>query len=540
MISAESQKRFEFSISLGKKRNIKLKKEIDSFFDDEYGFEIPTNKKTLEDFLTNLKKVDETEYLKAKEITRISNILRFGYSVGALFPGTHGQFQTVTLGHTYTRHRLCHIWNYRKARIIRKTYFNFIRENIEHLQSTYKPVHIVLTLKRDKEGLYKGQKFYGSELAKQFNQMRKKLFWKIFVGGGEYGIETKKAKTVKGLHTHIHSFSLLYKNFNWIALRKASQKEIVELIRFFEPEYKVKKGYKHMQHLKEKLKWSGFRIGLFRAMVRHYWHKMTDSNQIHVEKLYTFKRDENGKFEFQYINTPEGVKQVRVKDYIHENSTPEHYTAGILECIKYHFKPDTIKNEKGNFDIPLILEILLNTKGQRLYSRFGILYKIQSLNFSKLEKEGDPDILRQEKPDENEDFEPVLKTQSIRETLGEICNPWTGEKAEKNDFALCLFDPLNRRHSPINAVVDAFTSKETKPEKVYFIVEENQKFADLFKMLNTIPLPNDTGEASVYNFSDKFYKPIYEKYQSEEMKSKFFIFAETNPEQDFWTRINLN
>jgi hypothetical protein len=539
MISADSQARFEFSISLGKKRNLKLKKEIDEYFENSYGFQVPTNKATIEDFLSNLKEIDSAEYTKAKEILRISNILRFGYSLGALFPGPYGQYQTVTIGHTYTRHRLCHIWNFRKARIIRKTYFNFIQENIEHLQANYKPVHIVLTLKRDKEGLYKGQKFYGSELAKQFNQMRKKLFWKIFVGGGEYGIETKKAKTIKGLHTHIHSFSLLYKNFNWIALRKATQKEIVELIRFFEPDYKVKKGYDHKQHLKEKLKWAGFRIGLFRAMLRFYWHKMTNSNQIHVEKLYTFKRDEQGKFIYQYINTPEGVKQVRVKDYIKEDSTPEHYTAGILECIKYHFKPDTIKGENGGFDIPLIIEILLNTKGQRLYSRFGNLYKIQSLNFSKLNKEGDEDIYQDEKPGENEDFEPVLKTQSIKETIGEISNPWTGEQANKNDFTLCIFDPLNRRHTPIKSVIDPFTSKEIDPNKVLFIIEENQKISDLFKMLNTIPLPEGE-ENSVYRFSDQFYKPKFIDYQQREFKSKIFIFAGTNKETPFWERISQN
>ena len=55
MISADSQARFEFSISLGKKRNLKLKKEIDQYFEDLYGFQVPTNKATIEDFLTNLK-----------------------------------------------------------------------------------------------------------------------------------------------------------------------------------------------------------------------------------------------------------------------------------------------------------------------------------------------------------------------------------------------------------------------------------------------------------------------------------------------------
>lgn len=48
-------------------------------------------------------------------------------------------------------------------------------------------------------------------------------------------------------------------------------------------------------------------------------------------------------------------------------------TAGVLECIKYHFEPMAMQ-DNGVYNFDVIREMLPAIKGQRLYGKFGAFY----------------------------------------------------------------------------------------------------------------------------------------------------------------------
>jgi hypothetical protein len=155
--------------------------------------------------------------------------------LGATFLTPGGDLTTYTVSHTYNKNRVCYIWNYVKERKVRHIYFKFITENLEQIRK-FIPVHLVLTVPRNEKGEYKDEKFYGHLLLKDFNRLRTLPFFDLYCYGGEYGLETKKGKTTPGLHTHLHSFSLLYQKPNFEKIRKnarATAKEIHRLLYFF-------------------------------------------------------------------------------------------------------------------------------------------------------------------------------------------------------------------------------------------------------------------------------------------------------------------
>jgi len=67
----------------------------------------------------------------------------------------------------------------------------------------------------------------------------------------------------------------------------------------------------------------------------------------------------------------------------------------------------------------LIEEILRNTKGKRLYSRFGAFYKVKELCFNKLEKDDEP----------------------MAEVIDEVINPFTHEAVESEKTEIVMFYP---------------------------------------------------------------------------------------------------
>ena len=230
----------------------------------------------------------------------------------------------------------------------------------------YHPVHITLTVPRDEEGNFQGERFFGDKLLYWFNIMRKYPFFKDSVFAGEAGLEVKKGANGKGYHIHIHSFSLLNKGVN---------------------------------------------MNKFRKQLQGVWQNLTGGSQIWVETLYKVDRHSNGKPVREYVCTTKGVHwpltvdeynqalktDPTVKDryklqnrkiYVDPATSPiDDYIAGIMECIKYHFKPamflqsyvDADGKLKKQHDVAAILEVLTNTYRKRLYTRFGFFYGLKQL-----------------------------------------------------------------------------------------------------------------------------------------------------------------
>ena len=97
---------------------------------------------------------------------------------------------------------------------------------------------------------------------------------------------------------------------------------------------------------------------------------------------------------------------------------------GILECIKYHFEPMSLKKD-GTLDVELLCEILPNIKNKKLYQRFGAFYggcknahpecKILNLN-------SDLDALSNVEND----------LQAVE--LQEVVHPETGQKVTEEEY----------------------------------------------------------------------------------------------------------
>nr|MBX2841479.1 protein rep [Flammeovirgaceae bacterium] len=287
----------------------------------------------------------------------------------------------------YSKHRLDFVWNFRKSQLVRNRYFNFLQHAMDQdnnlLHKHYIPVHLVLTVPHG-AGKFKGKDFYARELIETFTKLRKMRFFKQFIYAGEFGVEVKRGKKGNGLHIHIHSFLLQY------------------------PE---------------------FRVNEVRKAFNEHWNKLTGNSTsysgISFETLYTVQ------------HLPDGSKK---KHYVKPGKSDlSHFTAGVLECIKYHFKPDCLEIEKGGkYDIELIKDILKNTKGLRMYNRIGQFYNEKALCFNHLQNE--------ELNDENINGD-AAKAES------KVVNPFNYQMANDEDFSYCIGKPDSWKYYPKDSII---------------------------------------------------------------------------------------
>lgn len=309
----------------------------------------------------------------------------------------------------YSRHRMDFVWNARKSQLIRNKYYNFFKEaKDEHgrlLLTHYNPIHLVLTVPH-KNGYYKGKSFYARELIADFNKLRKTATFKKYIYGGEYGVEVKKGDN--GLHIHIHSFLLQH------------------------PEYS--------------------RNEASNALVRE-WRVITGNDSgysgIHYETLYTWKKDSNGKPTMMLDK--ESGKPVPIKDYLRPGDTLERLIEGVMECIKYHYKPGALERIDGNYDIELIQEVLNNTKNLRMYSRFGAFYKIKELSFNNLD--------RKDEPENEETEEDIMGSLDKIHLMVPDIDPETGEENAAN---ILVFVPLGHIKEPRKGDTELILEKEVR------------------------------------------------------------------------------
>jgi hypothetical protein len=349
-------------ITYNRAKNQKLAIQIREHFKNEFAFKLPPikkefsrladcnfiNKETGEDF-SDFRELGNAYY----------NLNMSNKAVYALFEqGLEKRQQMISC--LYTRHRLDHVWNYRKSQLIRKRYREYLSTSLIH--EKFRPMHLVLTVPHQK-GVWRGKKFYGRELLSAFNLMRKNKVWKSMIHAGEYGMEiSKKANSPNGLHIHLHCLVFCNKQY---------------------------------------------KLADIETFIAAQWKKLTDATQIHLEPLYIHKKNEKGRWikdvvevGRMYVHHKTGeiyqsTREERRKFYFDEpwyqELPPEEKlqtaVTGILEAIKYHFKNDALLTPNGDYDLPLVAEVLNNSKYLRMYSKFGAFYGETILNFNNLQEE---------------------------------------------------------------------------------------------------------------------------------------------------------
>lgn len=346
-------------------------------------------------------------------------LIKLHYSLIETF-GTYAEFEgapgerarLVPLTFFYSKHRLDFAWNLRKSQLVRSRYFEYLQAATDAhgrlLTSHYHPIHLTLTAPHS-GGLWLGQRFYARALIRAFAELRKTEAWKTYVYAGEYGLEVKRSK-LHGLHIHIHSFILQHPKYAVNKVRAALEAEWVKLMANENAKY-------------------GF----------------------HYETLFTWQRDADGK----------AVKDAnghRIKEYVKPGkSSLDDYLAGVLECIKYHFKPDCLDlDENAGFDLALIKEILDNTQGLRMYSRFGAFYKQPALNFNKLSEESAEGPTDNDDPTDDQVNEEVrASSDGVEERL---IDPRTMQPAAPDSYRIKVGHPLALRY---------FGDKSYHPREAY-------------------------------------------------------------------------
>ncbi|MEI6122270.1 MAG: hypothetical protein WCQ95_01445 [Bacteroidota bacterium] len=432
----QSNRSYSAKLSWKRKEGVDLRRQIKEFIEVNFNIKLPTSWNQFKKYTLGSKIYNEIKESYGELARCYYTLGNYGQSVGSLFTnGTHTE--VFTNGHLFSKHRLDPVWNWKKSKLIRTVYYNFLKTSKIYKQFT--PAHITLTLPHA-NGLYKGNEFYAKELIEHFNLIRKTAWWKKFVHAGEYGVETT-GNSVNGLHIHIHSLAFL----------------------------KVEK------------------LNAFRTKLQSAWLKATGATQVWVESLYIYKKDDANHFitemkdpskletfeqsDGTYTSVPIGKIVVKKKFYIQDeikqinqsNATVDEkedqilqlHTKAILETIKYHFKNDSIKLSDGNYNIFLINEILKNTRNKRLYSRYGAFYKEPELNFNRM--------------DEDEQGEELNEANS--ET---VINPFTMEETPISETQLVVFYPehltytgrlSSRPHTPLPMKTNVFDYMEGKSVK---------------------------------------------------------------------------
>lgn len=337
-----------------------FRRQIKEFIKEQTGFEMPYNKKLWS-------KTQEQIEFRAT-YPDLVNLENFFYSLGISQFGVYAKFSQngvnkfLNISNLYSKHRLCPVWNYRKSQIIRGAYFRFLNEN-DSIFENYRVLHLTLTVPHTPQ--YAGKDFYLSELLHDFNRLRKTEFFKKNVAGGEYGAEiTAKNFEKNGLHIHLHSLLFCQKDVD---------------------------------------------LQGFKKEIQTFWHGRTGGTNVGLTDLYFYEK-ENGKYVYEHkkassfinsfgekINLPE--RMIKKKIYctdsdkkfsqMDKEQRQKAYLSGILEAIKYHFKPGEFKNDDGTLKFGMLITVLNESKGNRFYSRFGFLKDVKELDFNNVSKDND-------------------------------------------------------------------------------------------------------------------------------------------------------
>lgn len=316
----------------------------------------------------------------------------------------HSDGSKEFIGAHTCKHKICPVCNAKRCRDIRKRYIALFKKN-PNLLSDYDFFHLTLTVPHSEQG-YRDKRFYADELIKDFNQMRRLKFWKTMVYAGEFGVEVTRNES--GLHIHIHALLLVHKS-------RQNRNELHKKVLVAWNKQTSGTGERTFlsdEQVKAILKSNK---GMTEATVRNL--RPDGATMIGLESLYTSSKEP--KPGFLYC-----ARTKQYKRYIKPSQGLDSMMFGILECIKYHFEPMSLKKD-GNLDVELLCEILPNIKNKKMYQRFGAFYggcknahpdcKLLNLSASK---------------DALDNVENDLKGIEFNE----VVHPETGQKLEPTDY----------------------------------------------------------------------------------------------------------
>ncbi|MCU0349912.1 MAG: protein rep [Flavobacterium sp.] len=416
----KNQNRFGFTVLNKSRKNEKVCSAIEEYLSER--FEINNLPPTRSAFKTNEAYFYHFDSYGEALKDELDLLISFYYNIKHT-RGYYAYFEketenkAVPLAFWYSKHRLCAVWNWRKSQIIRQKYYSFLKvatdEHNRLLINHYVPIHLVLTVPH-KDGFYKNSEFYAKELIEDYNALRKTEAFKAMIYGGEYGVEVKKSKE-HGLHIHIHSFLLQNPEYSINETRYFLIKNWAKIT----DNEKITNYIIDYEKQNQESYFTGKRA-YFDAFFKQLQKTKEVYSGINYESLYNFK---NGQKEF--INP--------------KTATVEEYLGGVMECIKYHFKPDCLEFERGGLvDIELIKTILNNTKGKNLYNRFGLFRKVEELNFNIKNTGNDLFTNIPEHDDNLEDIDTKTTTETVE---SKIINPFTKQKSKRTDYQIIVGNP---------------------------------------------------------------------------------------------------
>ena len=419
----KNQARFGFTVLNKARRNQRVTDAIENYLQR---FDITDLPATRKDFLKDEGLFYQFDSYGDALKEKLDLLISFYYNIKTT-KGYYAYFEEnkenklVPLAFWYSKHRLCAIWNWRKSQIIRQKYYSFLELATDNhnrlLIKHYIPIHLVLTVPH-KNGIFKGQSFYASELIKCFNTLRKTDEWKKYIYGGEYGVEVKKSKE-HGLHIHIHSFLLQNPEFSINETRYYIVREFAKIT-----ENQSVTDYINDFEIKNQSSFFSNQKNIYDLFFKEIKRTEAIYTGINYESLYILRE---GK-----------------KDFIRpETATVKDYLAGVMECIKYHFKPDCLEVVKGGeIDVELVENILNNTKGKNLYNRFGAFRKEDELNFNKKSEDQNLETLDTEKQADLEIENEDTKT-TVEKVESKIVNPFTQKLSLRSDYQIVVTSPKN-------------------------------------------------------------------------------------------------
>lgn len=307
--------------------------------------------------------------------------------------------------------KFCMVCNAVRAKTLRRKFLAFFKADPSLLRK-YDFFHLTLTVPHDENG-YKGQRWYTKELLKKFNFLRKKTWWKREVYAGEFGVEMTKNES--GYHLHIHSLVLVRKS------KRSRNRLHREILLSWNS---LTKGAGQRAAFTEEQKAAIMRGNslLTRSDVESL--DPTGATLIGFENIYV--RSDTFKPGYKHCPITNTWKR-----YVKPTDGAETFISGILECIKYHFEPMALQ-EDGKLNVPLLVEIINDVKGQRLFGKFGA--------FHSATKNAHPLAKMLNLNSKLEDF-----SDQVAETLDEtardvVLNPTTGKPADRREYSYVVTD----------------------------------------------------------------------------------------------------
>lgn len=420
----KANNRFSYKISQKSKELKNIRIQVRAFLKNQMGIELPLSYEEFKGGKNSLLEGFEEFEELASSVYKMAS----PKGIYAVFEDGKEQ-KSQLIGCHYSRHRLDPVWNYRKSQLIRKVWRNYLGEKKVHRE--YRPCHLVLTVPHA-DGEFGGKQFYGRDLIKCFNTLRKRKVWKNNVHGGEYGLEVKKSRN-NGLHIHIHSLCFIDWETNLNDLRK-------DLKRAWKRVCKVPDEQNIFLHLET------------------LYHYNKDEKET-IERVVGIEENLNEFGEYNYSEVSETYERKK-KVYITKDSDDDTYIKGVMECIKYHFKGDDfyvrdkdhniVKNGGGYpiLDVPLFNDVLVHSKGLRLYSKFGFCYQEEMLNYDKLVEAQETDMEATE-----------VEMGSVDSMESKLVNPIKCAQSSGNDYKLFIATPSEIKHNPKS---DLFNPQEPK------------------------------------------------------------------------------